>query len=85
MNTMLRYTPGQQTPAFQNCISVIITRMCCNMQNNAMVVAIAGRHIYRAARCVLLTWQHEMKKIQQGQEQIFLREFLTNSDKDEPF
>ena len=55
--------------------------MYYNMQNNVMVPVIAGKHIYQAEPCALLLWLQEMKKILPGQEQIFLREFLTNSDK----
>ena len=51
------------------------------MQNNAMAAVIAAKHIYPVVRCVLRLWLQEMKKIQQEQEQIFLREFLTHSDK----
>ncbi len=50
--------------------------MFCNMQNNAMAAVIAGKHIYQAEQCVLRLWPHAMKKIQQGQEQIFCVNFL---------
>ena len=80
MNTMLRYTPGQQTPHSKQ-FFVFTTRIYCSMPNNAMDPVIAEKHNYLVERCALHLWLHEMKKIPQGQGPIFCREFLTNSEK----
>ncbi len=45
------------------------------MLSNAMVPAIAGKHIYPAEQCALPLWLPEMKKIQQGARANILREF----------
>ena len=81
MNTMLRYTPGQQTPAFKTVFRYYNQDVLQHAEQCNGSVVIAERHNYRAAQCVLLLWQHEMKKILQEQEQISCANFLPHSEK----
>ena len=80
MNTMLRYTPGQQTPAFKTIFrfhnqDVLQHAEQCNGSGDCRKTHLSGGTMcpsFMATR---------MKKILQGQEQIFYANFLTNSDK----
>ncbi len=80
MNSFLRYTPGQKRQPLKR-YSVIITRMCCNMQSNVTVRAIAVKRICRAEPYVPSFMATRNEKDTTRARANILREFLTRSDK----
>ena len=80
MNTMLRYTPGQQTPAFQNCISLLQPGCIATCRTMQWQGDCRKTHLSGGTMCPSFMATQNEKDTTRARANI-LREFLTHSDK----